>query len=50
MNVNKLIRFLFKAARILGDINAVKGGTYGKRVARRTAKRTTRKMVRSLFK
>ncbi len=37
-------------ARILGDINAVKKGTVGKRMARRAAGKATGKMLRKLFK
>ncbi len=42
--------FLYKLARILGDINAVKKGRVGKRVARRAAGRAAGKGMRKLFK
>ncbi|MFC5627931.1 hypothetical protein ACFPTR_03345 [Aliibacillus thermotolerans] len=50
MNINKIRRTLYLISRILGDINAVKRGTVGKRVARRVAGRQTGKMLRKLFK
>lgn len=42
--------FLYKLARIMGDVNAVKRGRVGRRVARRAAGRTTGKALRRLFK
>lgn len=42
--------FLYKLARLLGDVNAVKKGRVGKRVARRAAGRMTGKGMRKLFK
>ncbi len=41
---------LFKLARIMGDVNAVKRGTAGKRVAKRTAGRTTGRGLGQLCK
>jgi hypothetical protein len=41
---------LYKVARIMGDINAVKKGKVGKRVARRVAGKTTGKALGKLFK
>ena len=38
MNIRSL---LYKTARIMGDVNAVKKGTVGKRVARRAAGKVT---------
>jgi len=43
-------RFLYKLLRILGDVKAIKNGTYGNRVARRVGRRGTRKLIRRLFK
>ncbi len=37
-------------ARILGDINAVKKGTVGKRLARRAAGKSTGKSLGKIFK
>ncbi len=42
--------FLYKLARIMGDVNAVKRGRVGRRVARRAAGRATGKALRRLFK
>ncbi|SDH72931.1 hypothetical protein SAMN05192534_11052 [Alteribacillus persepolensis] len=50
MNIHQLRRILYKTARILGDINAAKRGTMGKRIARRAAGRQTGKLLRRLFK
>jgi hypothetical protein len=41
---------LYKAARIMGDVNAVKKGKVGKRVARRAAGKGTGKALGKLFK
>ena len=41
---------LYKAARILGDVNAVKKGKVGKRVARRAAGKVTGRSLGKLFK
>lgn len=37
-------------ARVLGDVNAAKKGSLGKRVARRAAGRSTGKILRRLLK
>ena len=50
MSINKFRRGLYKTARILGDVNAVKKGKVGKRIARRTAGKATGKTLRKLFK
>jgi len=42
--------FLYKLARFLGDVNAVKKGKVGKRVARRATGRVAGKGMRKLFK
>lgn len=42
--------FLYKLARILGDINAVKKGRVGRRIGRRTAGRVSGKGLSRLFK
>ncbi|MCY8488739.1 hypothetical protein [Bacillus atrophaeus] len=49
MNINKIRSLLYKSARILGDVNASKNGTLGKRVARRAAGKATGKIFRSIF-
>ncbi len=50
MSINKTRGFLYALARLLGDINAVKKGKVGKRVARRIAGKATGKALRKLFK
>ena len=50
MSLNKTRGFLYWLARLLGDVNAVKRGTVGKRIARRAAGRATGKTLRKLFK
>lgn len=50
MSINKVRRGLYKTARILGDINAVKKGKVGKRVGRRIAGKQAGKALRKLFK
>lgn len=50
MSINKVRKGLYKTARILGDINAVKKGKVGKRVGRRVAGRQAGKAIRKLFK
>jgi hypothetical protein len=41
---------LYKAARMMGDINAVKKGKVGKRVARRVVGKGTGRALGKLFK
>jgi hypothetical protein len=50
MSINKLRSFLYGTAKILGDVNAVKKGKIGKRIARRTAGKVTSKFMNKLFK
>lgn len=50
MNINKVRKNLYKAARILGDVNAVKKGKVGKRIVRRVAGKQTGKILRKLLK
>lgn len=42
--------FLYKFARFLGDVNAVKKGRVGRRIGRRIAGRATGRGLRRLFK
>jgi precorrin isomerase len=49
-SINKVRRSLYKAARILGDVNAVKRGTVGKRLARRAVGRATGRGMGRMFK
>jgi hypothetical protein len=50
MSLSKTRSFLYWLARLLGDVNAVRRGTIGKRLARRAAGRATGKALRKLFK
>lgn len=50
MSINKIRSALYKSAKIFGDVNAVKNGTIGKRIARRAAGKATSKLFRNLFK
>lgn len=50
MSINKVRRTLYTVARILGDVNAVKKGRVGKRIARRAAGKATGRALRNLFK
>ncbi|HVL37816.1 MAG TPA: hypothetical protein VM328_00365 [Fimbriimonadaceae bacterium] len=50
MSINKTRGFLYLLARFLGDVNAVKRGTVGKRVARRIVGKATGRGLGRLFK
>jgi hypothetical protein len=41
---------MYSLAKFLGDVNAVKKGTVGKRLVRRTAGKATGKLLGKLFK
>lgn len=41
---------LYMLARLLGDVNAVKKGRMGRRVARRTTGRALGRLLRSIFR
>ncbi|MDI3409688.1 hypothetical protein QKW52_01455 [Bacillus sonorensis] len=45
MSINKIRSFLYKSAKILGDVNAVKNGTIGKRIARRAAGKAAKQNI-----
>jgi len=42
--------FLYWLARLLGDVNAVKRGRVGRRMARRATGRATGRLFRKIFK
>jgi len=42
--------FLYKLARLMGDVNAVKKGRVGQRIGRRAVGRATGRSMRRLFK
>ena len=50
MSINKSRGFLYAIARILGDINAVKKGTAGKRIARRMVGKATGRGIGKMFR
>jgi hypothetical protein len=50
MSINKFRSFLYKLARLLGDVNAIRRGRIGKRIARRGAGKLTGRMLRRIFK
>lgn len=50
LNINKVRSALYKSARILGDFNAAKNGTLGKRMARRATGKVTSNIFRKIFK
>jgi len=41
---------LYGVAKLLGDVNAVRKGTIGKRIARRAAGKATGRLLGKLFK
>ena len=43
-------KLLYKLARLLGDVNAVKRGKVGKRAGRRAAGKVSGKLLRRLFR
>lgn len=49
-SLGKIRSMLYKSARVLGDVNAVKRGKVGKRLARRAAGRVTGRGLGRLFK
>lgn len=50
MSINKTRSFLYKLARLLGDVQAVQKGRIGKRVGRRVSGRATGRALRRLFR
>lgn len=50
MSIGKTRSALYKTARILGDVNAVKRGTVGKRILRRATGRAAGRGMGKLFK
>lgn len=50
MSINKIRSLLYFVAKILGDINAVKRGKVGQRVARRVAGKITGRALGKFFK
>ena len=50
MNIGKTRGFLYWLAKVLGDVNAVKKGKVGRRVARRGAGKVTGRGLGKIFK
>ncbi|WP_170146850.1 hypothetical protein [Sinobaca qinghaiensis] len=48
--MNKLSRLFFKASRTMGDAQAVRNGTIGKRLARRVLGRQAGKLIRKIIR
>ena len=48
--MNKFRNFLYLLARILGDVNAVRRGKIGKRIARRVVGKATGRVMRKVIK
>ena len=48
--MNKLRSFLYRLARLLGDVNAVRRGRVGRRIGRRVAGKATGRAFRKAFK
>jgi hypothetical protein len=48
--MNSLRSFLYAFARLLGDLNAVRKGTVGKRIARRAVGRMAGRGIGKLFR
>lgn len=48
--MNKFRGFLYTLAKVLGDVNAVKKGTVGKRIGRRIVGRAAGKGIGKLFR
>lgn len=50
LTLNKVRGMLYKTARIMGDIQAVKHNKIGKRILRRMAGKATGRLLSKLFK
>lgn len=50
MSINKLRSLLYRAASVLGDVNAVRKGKVVQRVVHKTETRVAMKIIRRLFK
>jgi hypothetical protein len=50
MSINKTRSFLYRLARILGDVNAVKKGKVGQRIGRRVAGKIVGRLFGKFFK
>ncbi|MFW0861314.1 MAG: hypothetical protein AAGT88_04355 [Dethiobacter sp.] len=50
MSINKTRGILYWLAKLLGDVQAVKSGKVGKRIARRAAGKAMGRAMRKIFK
>ncbi len=50
MSLGKFRGFLYRLARVLGDLGAIRKGKPGKRITRRLAGKTTGRALRKLLK
>ena len=50
MRLNKVRSVLYRVARLLGDVNAIRKGRVGRRIGRRVAGKLTGRALRRLFK
>jgi len=50
MSISKTRGLLYKLARLMGDFQAARRGTMGRRIARRLAGRSTGRALRKLFR
>jgi hypothetical protein len=50
VSINKLRSFLYRAASVLGDVNAARKGKIVQRVVHKTETRVAMKIIRRLFK
>jgi hypothetical protein len=49
-SISQFREVLYSLAKLLGDVNAVRNGTIGKRIARRAAGKATGRLLGKLFK
>jgi hypothetical protein len=50
MKLAKIQSILYKTSRFMGDVKAIKNGTFPKRIAQRTIRRAANRMLDKLFK
>ncbi|WP_186763756.1 hypothetical protein [Planomicrobium sp. CPCC 101079] len=50
MNLKKVESLLYKTGRALGDLNAIKNGTFHERLARRAVKKVVNRVTGRIFK
>ncbi|MGI2326881.1 hypothetical protein [Planococcus sp. YIM B11945] len=50
MKLAKIQSVLYKASRLVGDVKAIKNGTFPQRIAQRTIRRAANRMLDKLFK